>query len=125
MADESLRWSALRRHSSLLRFGGTKTQGTQGSSRGRRYRSAIAGLSDFRLTFCFKWRLCTKVGRATRQRTLDAVGVGLLLRSRFEHMRAAGVEFLTQPRTEHYGRFVVFRDIAGNRWDLIGPQPRP
>ena len=36
-------------------------------------------------------------------------------------MRAAGVEFLTEPRTEPYGRLVVFRDIAGNRWDLLGP----
>jgi len=39
----------------------------------------------------------------------------------YEHMRAAGVEFLSEPRTEPYGRVVVFRDIAGNRWDLLGP----
>jgi catechol 2,3-dioxygenase-like lactoylglutathione lyase family enzyme len=36
-------------------------------------------------------------------------------------MNAAGVEFLTAPRTEPYGRVAVFRDIAGNQWDLIGP----
>jgi len=36
-------------------------------------------------------------------------------------MVAAGVEFLTAPRTEPYGRVAVFRDIAGNRWDLLGP----
>ncbi|MEU7531147.1 VOC family protein [Saccharothrix sp. NPDC042600] len=36
-------------------------------------------------------------------------------------MVAAGVEFLTEPRTEEYGRIVVFRDIAGNKWDLLGP----
>jgi catechol 2,3-dioxygenase-like lactoylglutathione lyase family enzyme len=36
-------------------------------------------------------------------------------------MTAAGVQFLTAPRTELYGRVVVFRDIAGNKWDLIGP----
>jgi catechol 2,3-dioxygenase-like lactoylglutathione lyase family enzyme len=35
-------------------------------------------------------------------------------------MTAAGVQFLTQPRTEPYGRVAVFRDIAGNKWDLIG-----
>jgi catechol 2,3-dioxygenase-like lactoylglutathione lyase family enzyme len=40
-----------------------------------------------------------------------------------ERMRAAGVEFVTAPRTEPYGRVVVFRDIAGNRWDLLGPRP--
>lgn len=39
----------------------------------------------------------------------------------YQRMRAAGIEFLTEPRTEPYGRFVVFRDIAGNRWDLLGP----
>ena len=30
-------------------------------------------------------------------------------------------QFLTEPRTEPYGQVVVFRDIAGNKWDLIGP----
>ncbi|QDY09910.1 VOC family protein [Micromonospora sp. HM134] len=33
----------------------------------------------------------------------------------------AGVEFVTPPRTEPYGRVAVFRDVAGNRWDLLGP----
>jgi catechol 2,3-dioxygenase-like lactoylglutathione lyase family enzyme len=36
-------------------------------------------------------------------------------------MSAAGVEFVTAPRTEPYGRVAVFLDIAGNKWDLIGP----
>ena len=36
-------------------------------------------------------------------------------------MTAAGVEFETPPRSEPYGRVAVFRDIAGNRWDLLGP----
>ena len=35
-------------------------------------------------------------------------------------MASAGVEFVTPPRTERYGRVVVFVDIAGNRWDPIG-----
>ena len=39
----------------------------------------------------------------------------------FERMVAAGVEFVTQPRTESYGQVAVFLDIAGNRWDLLGP----
>jgi catechol 2,3-dioxygenase-like lactoylglutathione lyase family enzyme len=38
-----------------------------------------------------------------------------------ERMRAAGVEFVSAPRTEPYGRVAVFLDIAGNRWDLLGP----
>ena len=52
--------------------------------------------------------------------------VGFFLRvddfdAAYEGMRAAGVEFTSAPRTEAYGRVVVFRDIAGNKWDLLGP----
>ena len=36
-------------------------------------------------------------------------------------MVAAGVEFVGAPRTEPYGRVAVFVDVAGNRWDLLGP----
>ena len=39
----------------------------------------------------------------------------------YARMTAAGVEFFTAPRMEPYGRVAVFRDIAGNKWDLIGP----
>jgi len=39
----------------------------------------------------------------------------------YARMTAAGVEFLTAPRTEPFGQVAVFRDIAGNKWDLIGP----
>lgn len=39
----------------------------------------------------------------------------------YQRMVAAGVDFMTEPRTESYGRFAVFIDIAGNRWDLVGP----
>ncbi len=38
-------------------------------------------------------------------------------------LRAAGAELVTAPRDEPYGRVVVFRDLAGNRWDLLGPRP--
>lgn len=37
-------------------------------------------------------------------------------------MTAAGVTFLEAPRAEPYGTVVVFQDLYGNRWDLIGPQ---
>lgn len=36
-------------------------------------------------------------------------------------MTAAGVEFVEQPRHESYATVAVFRDVAGNRWDLLGP----
>jgi len=39
----------------------------------------------------------------------------------YRRMTAAGVRFLTEPRDEDYGRVAVFLDIAGNKWDLIGP----
>jgi catechol 2,3-dioxygenase-like lactoylglutathione lyase family enzyme len=38
----------------------------------------------------------------------------------YERMVAAGVEFVGAPRTEEYGKVVVFVDIAGNKWDLLG-----
>jgi catechol 2,3-dioxygenase-like lactoylglutathione lyase family enzyme len=52
--------------------------------------------------------------------------VGLFLRvddfdAAYERMTSDGIEFLTSPRTEPYGRVAVFADIAGNRWDLLGP----
>jgi predicted enzyme related to lactoylglutathione lyase len=39
----------------------------------------------------------------------------------YSRMRAAGVTFLSEPRTEVYGRVAVFVDISGNKWDLLGP----
>ena len=39
----------------------------------------------------------------------------------YERMQAANVEFVEQPRSETYGLVVVFKDIFGNKWDLLGP----
>jgi len=36
-------------------------------------------------------------------------------------MASAGVRFVAPPRSEPYDRVAVFLDIAGNRWDLLGP----
>jgi catechol 2,3-dioxygenase-like lactoylglutathione lyase family enzyme len=52
--------------------------------------------------------------------------VGLFLRvddfaQAHARMTAAGVEVLSEPRDEPYGRVAVFRDVAGNKWDLLGP----
>jgi catechol 2,3-dioxygenase-like lactoylglutathione lyase family enzyme len=54
--------------------------------------------------------------------------VGLFLRvddfeAAYDRMRDAGVEFVTEPRHEPYGQVAVFVDVAGNRWDLLGPRP--
>jgi catechol 2,3-dioxygenase-like lactoylglutathione lyase family enzyme len=72
------------------------------------------------------------LARADGEQQTAAVGnqvagrVGFFLRvddfdAAFERMTAAGVRFRTAPRTEPYGRVAVFLDIAGNRWDLLGP----
>jgi catechol 2,3-dioxygenase-like lactoylglutathione lyase family enzyme len=72
------------------------------------------------------------LARADGDHQRDAVGaqfagrVGLFLRvddfdAEYERMRAAGVEFLSPPRTEAYGKVAVFADVSGNRWDLLGP----
>ncbi|MFE7745498.1 VOC family protein [Nocardia sp. NPDC057455] len=41
--------------------------------------------------------------------------------SAYDRMVSRGVEFARAPRSEPYGRVAVFLDIAGNRWDLLGP----
>jgi catechol 2,3-dioxygenase-like lactoylglutathione lyase family enzyme len=56
--------------------------------------------------------------------------VGLFLRvddfeATYARMRSAGVEFVTEPRHEPYGKVVVFVDVSGNRWDLLGPRSHP
>jgi catechol 2,3-dioxygenase-like lactoylglutathione lyase family enzyme len=72
------------------------------------------------------------LARADGDRQRDAVGaqfagrVGFFLRAddfdaAYERMRAAGVEFLSPPRVEAYGKVAVFADVSGNRWDLLGP----
>ncbi len=52
--------------------------------------------------------------------------VGFFLRvedfdATFQRMVDDGVEFTTEPRLEPYGQVAVFVDIAGNKWDLLGP----
>jgi catechol 2,3-dioxygenase-like lactoylglutathione lyase family enzyme len=42
-----------------------------------------------------------------------------------DRMTSAGVEFVGEERQEPYGRLIVFRDIAGNTWDLLGPTGNP
>ncbi len=74
------------------------------------------------------------LAKADGEREIRAVGdqfagrVGLFLRvedfeGSYERMREAGVEFVGDPRQEPYGRVAVFLDVAGNRWDLLGPRP--
>jgi len=38
----------------------------------------------------------------------------------YERMRSKGVRFTEEPRDERYGTVVVFLDLYGNKWDLIG-----
>jgi len=74
------------------------------------------------------------LARADGEHQAAAVGkqvagrVGFFLRvedfnATYDRMITAGVEFVTAPKAAPYGRFAVFLDIAGNRWDLLGPGP--
>lgn len=74
------------------------------------------------------------LARADGERQSAAVGdqvagrVGFFLRvddfgAAYERMVAAGVEFVRPPSAQPYGRVAVFVDVAGNRWDLLGPTP--
>jgi catechol 2,3-dioxygenase-like lactoylglutathione lyase family enzyme len=73
------------------------------------------------------------LARADGQHQESAVGcqfagrVGLFLRvddfdAAHARMVDAGVAFATAPRTEAFGKVAIFVDIAGNRWDLLGPR---
>ena len=70
------------------------------------------------------------LARADGNRQADIVGqqfagrVGLFLRvddfeATYQRMVAAGVQFVSPPRNEAYGRLAVFLDLEGNRWDLL------
>lgn len=74
------------------------------------------------------------LAQADGERQTRAVGdqfagrVGLFLRvedfqAAYDRMRRAGVAFVTEPREQPPGLVAVFVDIAGNRWDLLGPRP--
>ncbi len=71
------------------------------------------------------------LARADGEHQRDAVGtqfagrVGLFLRvDDFDATHACmldrGVEFVSEPRDEPFGRFAMFLDVAGNKWDLLG-----
>ncbi len=75
------------------------------------------------------------LARADGERQAGIVGeqfagrVGLFLRvddfdAAHARMEAAGVRFVSPPRDEPYGRIAVFRDLEGNRWDLLGRPAR-
>ena len=75
------------------------------------------------------------LARADGDQQTDSVGrqfagrVGMFLRvddfdAVYQRMVAAGVQFVSPPREEPYGRLAVFQDLEGNRWDLLGPDPR-
>ncbi|WP_305783978.1 VOC family protein [Symbioplanes lichenis] len=72
------------------------------------------------------------LARADGEHQSAAVGtqaagrVGFFLRvddfdAAYGRMADAGVTFVREPRAEPYGRVAVFLDIAGNKWDLLGP----
>ena len=72
------------------------------------------------------------LARADGPHQVDILGqqfanrVGFFLRvddfeAAYVRMIAAGVVFVSPPRTEPYGRVAVFLDLEGNRWDLLGP----
>jgi catechol 2,3-dioxygenase-like lactoylglutathione lyase family enzyme len=55
--------------------------------------------------------------------------VGFFLRvddfsTTYERLVTAGITFVRPPRTEAYGQVAVFLDVAGNKWDLLGPAPK-
>ncbi len=75
------------------------------------------------------------LARADGERQTEVVGqqfagrVGLFLRvadfeESYRRMVEAGVRFVSEPHIQPYGKVAVFLDLEGNRWDLLGPDPR-
>jgi catechol 2,3-dioxygenase-like lactoylglutathione lyase family enzyme len=73
------------------------------------------------------------LAKAKKPEELAAVGnqhggrVGLFLHvedfdTAYRRLVEANARFDEQPRDELYGKVVVFRDLYGNRWDLIEPK---
>lgn len=72
------------------------------------------------------------LARAKKPEEIAAVGnqhggrVGFFLQvndfdATYGRLTASGAKFDEEPRKEPYGKVVVFRDLYGNRWDLIEP----
>jgi len=75
------------------------------------------------------------LARADGPEQEDVVGrqfagrVGMFLRvddfeAAYQRLIAADVQIVSPPRDQPYGRLAVFLDLEGNRWDLLGPDPR-
>jgi catechol 2,3-dioxygenase-like lactoylglutathione lyase family enzyme len=73
---------------------------------------------------------CLLLARAATPQQKAAVGnqtgerVGFFLHTDdfqrdYQAMRARGVTFLEEPRSEAYGMVAVFIDLYGNKWDLL------
>jgi catechol 2,3-dioxygenase-like lactoylglutathione lyase family enzyme len=72
--------------------------------------------------------LAVPASRRQRARIGDQTGgrVGYFLvtndfQADYEVLRARGVRFLEEPRSERYGRVAVFVDPWGGKWDLLEP----
>ncbi|PHS20611.1 MAG: hypothetical protein COA86_01295 [Kangiella sp.] len=37
----------------------------------------------------------------------------------YERMKSMGIEFIREPKEQDYGTVAVFKDLYGNRWDLL------
>ena len=70
------------------------------------------------------------LARASTLQQREAVGgqnggrVGFFLHAddfdeTFDRLKARGVRFCETPRVENYGKVAVFKDLYGNKWDLI------
>ena len=60
----------------------------------------------------------SRVGNQTGGRVFLFLETDNLWRD-YAAMRELGVEFVEEPREEEYGMVVVFRDLYGNKWDLV------
>jgi len=84
-----------------------------------RVRPSGAGETDLLLAKAATSEQSARVGDQTGGRVFLFLETDDFRRD-YDAYKARGVDFVEQPRQEGYGTVVVFRDLYGNRWDLIG-----
>lgn len=60
------------------------------------------------------------IGKQTGGRVFLFLGTDDFWRD-YNHMLAAGISFVREPKKDPYGTVAVFEDLYGNLWDLLEP----
>lgn len=94
-----------------------------GGKRWVRLRATSSGGSEILLSRAVDDRQHAAIGNQTGGRVLFFLHTDDF-DADYSRLTSAGVEFVQEPREETYGKVGVFKDLYGNRIDLIQPNTR-